>query len=148
MITITNLTTNPVDEEYLKLVCQKVLTEEGKKKYHLSVVLVGRGRMRKLNKKYRKKNRVTDVLAFPEGSSSDFVTPSQEEKELGEVVICLSVIKKNARRLGSTFKKELTLSLIHGILHLLGYEHEKDTLSAKKMEEKQQYYLNQFITSS
>jgi len=148
MITITNLTTTSVDEKYLKSICQKVLKEEGKKEAQLSVVLVGQGRMRQLNKKYRGKNRVTDVLAFPSNQTSEFVNPPNSESELGEIVLCLRVLKKNAKRFNSTFKKELTLSLIHGILHLLGYDHEKDASAAKKMEEKQQYYLNQFITSS
>ena len=148
MITITNLTTNPVDEEYLKSICQKVLKEEGEKEPQLSVVLVGQGRMKQLNKKYRGKNRVTDVLAFPSNRTIDFVTPPNEESELGEIVLCMPVLKKNAKRLNSTLEKELTISLIHGILHLLGYDHEKNASAAKKMEEKQQYYLNQFIAPS
>jgi len=144
MITIVNFTSKEIDEEYLRGVVQKVLEEEGKKGYSLAVVLVGRGRMKELNRKYRKKNRVTDVLSFSGEVPSDFVIPSQE-KELGEIVLCLPVIKKNAKRMGTTFKRELTLSLIHGILHLLGYEHEKSPALAKKMEERQQYYLNQFV---
>lgn len=148
MITITNLTTNLVDEEYLKSICQKVLKEEGEEEAQLSIALVGQGRMKQLNKKYRGKNRVTDVLAFPSNRTLDFVIPPNEETELGEIVLCLPVLKKNAKRFSSTLEKELTISLIHGILHLLGYDHEKNALAARKMEEKQQYYLNQFIAPS
>jgi len=120
MIEINNLTTVSIDEEFLKKVAEKVLEGE-KAKGELSIALVGQGRIRELNKKYRGKNRVTDVLAFPSNG-------------LGEIVICLREVKKNAKRFGSSFEKELATCLIHGILHLLGYDHEK-------MEEKQKYYL-------
>lgn len=128
MIEINNLTTDPVDEEFLKKVSQKVLEGEKQKDKNLSIALVGQGRIRKLNKKYRGKNRVTDVLSFPEDG-------------LGEIVICLREVKKNTKRHNSTFKKELAQVLIHGILHLLGYNHEISKEKAKKMAEKENYYL-------
>ena len=127
MIEINNLTTNPIDEEFLKKIAQKVLVGE-KAKEELSIALVGQGRMRALNKKYRGKNRVTDVLAFPNDG-------------LGEIVICLREVKKNAKRFGSTFEKELARVLIHGILHLLGYNHEVSEEKAKEMAEIQKHYL-------
>jgi len=128
MIEINNLTTNPIDEEFLKRVAKKVLEGENEKKDNLSIVLVGQGRMRELNKKYRKKNKVTDVLTFGDG--------------LNEIVICLREVKKNAKGFKSSFEKELARVLIHGILHLLGYNHERSEMRAKKMEEKQNYYLS------
>jgi len=130
MIEINNLTASSVDEEFLKGVAKKVLKGEDRKEVGLSIVFVGQGEMRKLNKKYRGKNKVTDVLSF--GS------------ELNEIVICLREVKKNAKKYNSTFKKELVQVLIHGILHLLGYEHEKTKKEAEKMEKKQEYYLNLF----
>ena len=136
MIEINNLTTIQIDEEFLGKVCQKVLESEDKKASDLSIALVGQGRIRELNKRYRGKNRVTDVLAFP-----------NNEFGLGEIVICLREIKKNAKRFSSTFEKELARVLIHGILHLLGYDHEKSNAQAKKMEGKQNYYLKLFFKS-
>ena len=130
MIEINNLTTSSVDEEFLKGVAEKVLKGENRKEIGLSVVFVGQGRMRKLNKKYRGKNKITDVLSFGD--------------ELNEIVVCLREVKKSAKRYNSTFKKELAKVLIHGILHLSGYEHEKDKKEADKMEKKQEYYLNLF----
>jgi len=130
-IEINNLTTSKVDEEFLKKVAKTVLKGENKKEAMLSVVLVVERRIKELNKKYRGKNKATDVLSFGEG--------------LNEIVICYSEVKKNAKRYNSTFKKELTQVLIHGILHLLGYEHEKGEKEAKKMEKKQEYYLSQII---
>ena len=140
MVEIANLTNNPVDEEFLKKVAEKVLKEENRKG-NLSVAFIKPKEMRKLNKKYRKKDKVTDVLSFSNVSSFKFQV---SESELGEIVICLQKVKENAKRFNSTFKKELVQVLIHGILHLLGYDHEKGELGAKKMEKKQQYYLSKY----
>jgi len=122
MIEINNLTLGEVDEEFLKGVAKKILKGENKKELNLSIVFVGESRIKKLNKEYRGKNRVTDVLSFGDG--------------LNEIVICLQEVKKNARKFNSNFKKELARVLIHGILHLLGYEHEKEKKEAEKMEKK------------
>jgi probable rRNA maturation factor len=124
---INNLTTARIDEGFLKRIVKNVLKKEKKKVNDLSIALVGPKRIKELNKKYRRKNRVTDVLAFSQG--------------LEEVVICLSEVKKNAKRFGLTFKKELARVLIHGILHLLGYNHKKNR-ETKKMEEKEKFYLS------
>jgi len=129
MIEINNLTTNPVDEEFFKKVA-KIVLEEEKKDGNLSIALIGSGRMKKLNKKYLGKNRVTDVLAFPEAKAI-----LKKMQGLGEVVICLREVKKNAKRYNLTFEKELAKVLIHGILHLSGYNH-------KKMEEREECYLS------
>jgi len=128
VIEINNLTTNPVDKEFLEKVAKKVLIGENKEKLELSIVLVGQARIRKLNKKYRRKNRSTDVLSFTYDDS-------------GEIVICLPEVKKNAKKFHSPLQKELAKVLIHGILHLLGYDHEKSEKAAKEMEEKQEHYL-------
>ncbi len=119
MIEINNLTASSVDEKFLKRVAKKVLKGENKKEIDLSIVFIGETGMRKLNKKYLGKNRVTDVLSF--------------DNELNEIVICLREIKKNAKIYNSTFKKELARVLIHAIMHLLGYNH-------KEMQNKEEYY--------
>lgn len=143
MIEINNLTTNPVNEEFLKRVAKKVFEGENIERTNLSVVLIGQGRMRKLNKKYLGKNRVTDVLAFGQGQK--FSILPKGELSLGEIVICLREVRKNARKCQSTFEKELARVLIHGILHLLGYNHERSSREAKLMEEKENFYLNQIF---
>ena len=129
MIEVNNLTTVVIDEDFLKKTAKIVTDGEKKKAIELSIALVRQGRIRELNKKYRGKNRVTDVLAFG------------DKDGLGEIVICLREVKKNAKRFDSNFETELAKVLIHGILHLLGQDHEKNEIAAKKMEEKQNYYL-------
>lgn len=126
MIKVHNLTKSQIDEDFIKKISRKVLKGEGKEE-NISLVFIGSERMRELNERYRGKNRVTDVLTFGE--------------DLKEIVICLSEVKKNARRFKSSFNKELALVLVHGILHLLGYDHEKSEKKAEKMREKEKYYL-------
>ena len=139
MIGINNLTANPLDEKLLKRIAESVLKEEDIKEGSLSIVLVGAGRMRALNKRYRKKNRVTDVLSFER--SNRF--PSASENEIGEIVICLQQVKKNAKKFNLDYNKELSRVLIHGILHLLGYDHETEKKEADKMKRREDYYLGQ-----
>lgn len=131
MIQINNLTTGPVDEAFVKKVGKEVLEGENKEESDLSIAFVGQARMRDLNKKYRGKNRATDILSF-------------EGNGLGELVICLREVKKNAKRYNSSFKKELAKVLIHGILHLSGYEHEKSEKEKDKMSKKEGYYLSRW----
>ena len=59
-----------------------------------------------------------------------------------------SMIKKNAKDLGETFEKELALVLVHGILHILGYNHEKGGEKAEKMIKKQEYYFSKLLTTN
>jgi len=83
-------------------------------------------------------------LAFPESKvlmEKFRVGPTKKIRGLGEIVICLSEVKKNAKRFSLTFEKELARVLIHGILHLLGYDHEKSKEGEREMEKKENYYL-------
>ena len=128
MIEINNLTTTLIDKEFLKKVCQKVLKIENKKDFDLSIALVGEVRIRELNRKYKKKDKITDVLSFQYNNS-------------GEIVICLKKIKENAKEFKVSFRYELVRILIHGILHTLGYNHEKSKKEAEKMREKEENYL-------
>lgn len=110
------MTRAEIDEGFLKGVAKGVLMGENRKEVGLSIALVDRARIRELNKKYRQKDKITDVLSFGDG--------------LNEIVICPAVIKT---------KKELIRVLIHGILHILGYEH------SKLMRQKEEYYYGKVI---
>ena len=132
IVEVNNLTKSLIKEGFIKKIAKKVLIGENKKKKVLSVVLVGSSKIRELNKRYRKKDKVTDVLSF-------------QYDESGEIVICLPQVRKNAKKLKTSFEQEFGRVLIHGLLHLLGYDHEvKDKLKAKKMQEKEEYYLLSF----
>ena len=147
MIEINNLTTVSIDTEFLKKIGREVFKKEKiSGEVGLSIAFIGPGRMREINKRYRGKSRVTDVLSFSEKK----VLGEKFKKiyNLGEIVICPQEVKKNAKRYATNFEKELARVFIHGILSLLGYEHEKSAAGAKKMEEKEQYYLSKFLISN
>jgi len=137
MIGINNLTRTRVDKKFLERIAKIVLK---KKKKELSIVLVGQARIKELNRKYRKKNQVTDVLSFDYRVRRSRAKVKEEDEvffahgDIGEVVICPKIVKENARKYGLSFKEELARVLIHGILHLLGYSH-------KEMQEKEKYFL-------
>ena len=114
MIEINNLTRSRIDQKFLKRVAEKVLKGENRKEHSLSIVLVGKKRIQNLNKKYRRIDQPTDVLSF----SNPEKFPAVSGKEIGEIVICPEVVKKNAKK---DYNKELAQVLIHGNLHLLAY---------------------------
>ena len=86
--------------------------------------------IRKLNKQYRHKNRPTDVLSFP---LADERCPTL----LGDVVISIDTARRQARQRKRAFADELRALLIHGILHLLGYDHEVSDSEAVRMRRKE-----------
>ncbi len=127
MIEINNLTNFSIDRKLFTGIAKKVLKGENRERENISLAFVSKEEMKKLNKKFRKKNKTTDVLSF-----------NLAEKEyLGEIVICHEVVKENAKKYGVPVKKEMMKVFIHGILHLLGYDHEKNKKEAEKMEKKE-----------
>ncbi|HHE76410.1 MAG TPA: rRNA maturation RNase YbeY [Candidatus Parcubacteria bacterium] len=130
-----------IDERKLKAIAEQVLADEKEKNKEMSVVLVGESRMRLLNKKYRNKDKPTDVLSFGRTKGvSGFL-----ESELGEIVICPAAIKKNALKYGVSFEEELVRVLVHGILHLLGYNHERREKESAIMRKKENFYLSKYL---
>ena len=69
------------------------------------------------------------------------IGPTEKMFGLGEMIICLREVRKNAKKIELAFEKELAKVVIHGILHLLGYDHEKSEQEEVKMQEKENYYL-------
>lgn len=138
MIEINNLTKTRIEEKRLKQAAEAALEEIKKEKAEVSLALVGGKRMRALNKTYRGKDKPTDVLSFSQiERSKKFVKAPEKIIRLGEVVVCLPVARKQAKRSKHSLLKELIILLIHGILHLAGYEHERSAREAKKMEKAQ-----------
>jgi probable rRNA maturation factor len=90
----------------------------------VTVALVPDGRIRALNRRYRQKNAPTDVLSFPAG----------EPGTLGDVVIAVGVARRQAAAAGHAFGTELRVLALHGLLHLLGYDHERDDGEMARLE--------------
>jgi probable rRNA maturation factor len=86
----------------------------------LSILVVGDPEIRRLNRRWRKKDAATDVLSF---SAGDSPAPSRTVAAMGDVVISFDTALRRARRSGTAVQRELDLYLAHGLLHLLGYDH-------------------------
>jgi rRNA maturation RNase YbeY len=116
----------------VRRVAQSILVQAGHPSAQLSLSLVGKTRMRSLNRKYRGRDYPTDVLAFPMESMGE-----QTEIFLGDVVICLPMAIGQASRFGNSADQEILRLLIHGTLHLLGYDHEQSLREATRMQRKE-----------
>ena len=129
MVVIQNIINDSnVDVDNLSKVCQDFLNKNSTGESELLIRLVSPVEIQVLNKEYRNKNQVTNVLAF----QSD-IPEEIEESILGDVVICVDVVREEAIVGDKKFTDHLTHMAIHGILHLIGHDHE-DTTSANKME--------------
>ena len=108
-----------------------------------SLLLSGTKEIKNLNKKFRKKNKSTDVLSFPFYEKNQLINKIREEKEvyLGDIIINLSQVKKKNNK--AKFKEELNKLWIHGLLHLLGYDHKSNSqyLQMQKIEKKFSYLI-------
>jgi probable rRNA maturation factor len=98
--------------------------------------------MRKLNSCYRGLDRITDVLSFPM-SDRGLIADSGL---LGDIVVCVPRVESQAREYGVNFYTELLRLLVHGLLHLLGYDHERGTYQKRKMEKRERELLNALET--
>jgi probable rRNA maturation factor len=93
----------------------------------VNVLLTGNSKMRALNRKFRKKNKPTDVLSFP---------VTDENGSAGDIAISTDIAIQQARRLGHSLDQELRVLLLHGLLHLAGYDHENDQGEMLRAERK------------
>tara|TARA_B110000116_G_scaffold74990_1_gene65073 strand:+ start:12691 stop:13131 length:441 start_codon:yes stop_codon:yes gene_type:complete len=129
MVVIQNIINDSnIDLDNLSLICQKFMNESDIGESELLIRLVSPLEIQVLNKEYRSKNQVTNVLSF----QSD-VPEEVGEQILGDVVICVDVVREEALVSGKVFLDHLIHMAIHGILHLLGHDHS-DLTSADKME--------------
>jgi probable rRNA maturation factor len=104
----------------------------------MTVRIVDKREIQQLNKTYRHKNKPTNVLSFP------FETPKDIHLEipiLGDIVICAEIVNQEAREQGKTEKAHWAHMLTHGILHLLGYDHE-NVRDAERMENEEKMILH------
>lgn len=110
----------------------------------LSLALVDIEEMTELNTRYRGKEGPTDVLSF--GCDDPCPVESEEPITLGDVVISPEIAEQQALELGHTIESELNLLLVHGILHLLGYDHEEDD-DATVMQQRERAVLDAYADS-
>lgn len=112
----------------LRRIAEELLNALNRNRSELSIALIGDREMRPLNARYRKINRTTDVLSFLLGDQ-----PKAGAEMLGDVVISVDQARRQAKAHKATLKREMATLLIHGLLHLLGYDHERSMRQAKIM---------------
>jgi probable rRNA maturation factor len=95
----------------------------------VNVLVTGSSELRSLNRRFRGKDQPTDVLSFPPG-------PCFVNGLAGDIAISADIAKQNARRLGHTAAQEIKILALHGVLHLVGYDHETDqgTMAVKETQ--------------
>lgn len=112
-----------LSEGQLARIARRVLEAEGAPPAELSVTVTDDETVRALNRKYAGKDAVTDVLSFSQREGEELVAPPGGVPPLGEVVIAYPLALRQAGERGHSVQAEVTRLLVHGILHLLGYDH-------------------------
>lgn len=114
----------------VRLRAREFLRQLGERR-DVTVLLAGDRRLRELNRRFLGKDRATDVLSFP----------SKEEGYLGDLAISLDTARRRARAEGRAIAGEVSLYLAHGMLHLLGMDHERSAREAAAMARKEAWLL-------
>jgi len=136
-------------EAIVKKVLDKCFEEEGllDSKLIMTITFTTPEEIRKINKKYRKIDKATDVLSFPmferkeleeKIAKQDF----EHEDVLGDIIISIEKVKEQAIEYGHSFERELSYMLVHGFYHLMGYDHIKEE-DKKEMRPKEEKILNE-----
>ncbi len=124
------------DQARLDRLARAILRDVGEASAELGIMFVGDQRMRGLNRRYRGKDRTTDVLAFAMREA-----PNSSTGLLGDVVIAVPTAVRQAKQGQRSLEEELIVLLIHGILHLCGYDHEQSEKEARRMHRRERMIL-------
>ena len=122
MIDLDNTTEFLIDTASLEKIAESLTKKD------IELIVVKNDEIQELNKEHRKIDKATDVLSFP----MDFDFPNMP---LGSIVISSDFVEEKAKEYGHSFNEEFSLLFIHGILHLLGYDHEVDNGEHREKEE-------------
>ena len=128
-------------EGRLRRLAQAVLCDVGESSAELGLSFVGDRRMRHLNREFRRKDRTTDVLAF---ATREARLPHRSRLAtglLGDVVISIPTAMRQARNGQRALDQEIVVLLVHGILHLCGYDHERSEAAARRMQRRERAVL-------
>lgn len=114
-----------------KQFAQRAIEAVGKENHTVAIVFLSDAAMRKLNRQFRGKSHATDVLSFP-AAQEPF--EKGEELSLGEIVISVETAARQAKDNGLSFSNEVQQLILHGLLHLSGYDHETDNGEMNRLE--------------
>ena len=129
------------DQARLERSARAILSDVGEMSAELGILFVGDQRMRGLNRRYRGKDRTTDVLAFAMREAARPQVSCLMPDMLGDVVISIPTARRQAKEAGRSLDEELACLLVHGILHLCGYDHERGEKEARRMHRRERMIL-------
>ena len=141
---ITDLVHVSFDYSYLDDIIKRVLEHEKVENAYFSVIFVSAKEIKKINKEYRKVDAVTDVISFAFEDVKDNI--NSNIRILGDIYICIEKMLEQAQIYEHSIKRELSFLTVHGLLHLLGYDHS-DKESEKEMFGLQELILNEAGTT-
>lgn len=133
-------------EQLLTNVLQKAAEMEETGPSEVSVTIVTKERIQEINKEYRQKDSVTDVISFAMeevGEDETEIIGGEETRFLGDIIICLDAAKEQAEDYGHSIDREMGFLAVHGFLHLLGYDHMNEA-DEKRMFGRQEEILEQY----
>ena len=137
---ITNEYNYKENYDYLNKVIEHTLEKLKVENAHLSIILIDDDLMHDMNKRYRGIDRTTDVLSF---AYEDNQKIKCEVRELGDIFISIPKMQCHATEYGHSEKRELSFLVVHGILHLLGFDHTIDSEHEKEQFDLQDEILNE-----
>ncbi|RDU74050.1 rRNA maturation RNase YbeY [Helicobacter anseris] len=123
MLEIDNQTSIDIKTDFLQDIAKEMSFKD------IELLIVQKDFIQELNKTYRNQDKPTDVLSFP-------LQDMGADTLLGSIVICIEIAQQQAQTYHHTLQEEIALLLIHGILHLLGFDHEKDNGEHREVEQK------------
>jgi len=124
-----------VPEVFSELLKKGLIPNRKGSEYIVSLLLCGDSKIRTLNREHRQKDKVTDVLSFPGQENLREATPFETMIHLGDLAVSVPVTRRQAREFGISFEEEFIHLFFHGLLHLVGYDHEVSEKEEKLMEE-------------
>lgn len=128
------------DIENYKIQAQKALEALGYGDFDLGIMLTTNATIKKYNAEFRNKDKATDVLSFPYhhiAAGTKIKPLSDDDKNIGDMIISLEYVQAAAKKLGTTFEKRMNRMLIHSLCHLLGYDHIQDDEFAVMIKKEQ-----------
>ena len=120
-IGIFNKTEEKIDKSFVRKVVKHTLKKMEAEKSEVNIIFVGLEEIHEINKTYRNVDRPTDVISFALEDTEDVTV--YEERVLGDIYICLDKVHEQAKEYGHTEIRERAFLIVHGLLHLLGYDH-------------------------
>ena len=136
----------PVNSHRLKQLANWLLDQCGVSDYGVSLLLTDDREITRLNAHYRAKNQPTNVLSFPFREGADDFPADLPFKELGDIIISVETALRESIEFGQSMHERMNWLVIHGMLHLLGYDHERSASDEKEMFDKEKELLSKLTT--